>query len=114
MHAQLCRYSATRYCNPAIQPPHQIARHYTTPTDKGNYKLSVLVVADAFPINDVRQLGVITELLVVPMNRNYLYHVVSWMSHKAKDSVKGIPAAEVFAAVEGIDDSKIACNAYNK
>lgn len=63
--------------------------------------------ADASRVNENFQLGVITGLLVEEMKRETIYHAVSWMSHKLKSSLKRVPAAELLAAAEGIDEEKI-------
>ena len=63
--------------------------------------------ADASRVNENFQLGVITGLLVEEMKRETIYHAVSWVSHKLKSSLKRVPAAELLAAAEGIDEEKI-------
>lgn len=87
---------------------------YLRPDDEKEYELSVFVFADASRVDDAGQLGVVTGLLVVPMEKGSIYHVLSWISHKAKPPVCSIPAAELFAAAEGIDDGKVVCNTYNE
>lgn len=87
---------------------------YPRPITQSSYELSILVFADASRIDDVGQLGVLTGLLLGPMKKDSLYHMISWVSHKAKTPVKSIQAAGIFAAAKGIDDFKIACSVYNE
>lgn len=47
------------------------------------------------------------------MNKS-IYHAISWISHKAKRPVKSVPAAEIFAASEGIDEGKTIAKAYSE
>ena len=87
---------------------------YPRPSDNSRYELSVLVFADASRIDDCGQLGVVTGLLIGEMKNNSIYHAISWMSHKAKRPVKSVPAAEIFAAAEGIDEGKTIAKAYSE
>lgn len=48
------------------------------------------------------------------MKTNAIYHVISWISHKSKRPVKSVPAAEIMAATEGIDEGKMVANAYSE
>lgn len=84
------------------------------PKDKDNIELSVLLFADASRVDGLGQLGVVTGLLVGPMEKVSIHHVSSWICNKTKRPVRSIPAAEVFAAAEGLDDGKVVCNAYNE
>ena len=87
---------------------------YPRPLDKKQYELSVLVFADASRTDDCGQLGVVTALLVGDMKKNSIYHIVSWVSHKAKPPVKSVPAAEIFTAAEGIYEGKTLARAYSE
>lgn len=46
------------------------------------------------------------------MKSNSIYHAISWLSHKSKHLLKSVPAAEMFAASEGIDEGKTISKAY--
>lgn len=48
------------------------------------------------------------------MMDNAIYHVLSWISHKAKSPVKSVPAAEILSATEGIDEGKTFAQAYSE
>lgn len=87
---------------------------YPRPTDKREHELSVLVFADASRVDEAGQLGVLTGLLVGEMKSNSIYHPISWISHKAKRPVKSVPAAEILAAGEGIDEGKVIAAAYSE
>lgn len=87
---------------------------YPRPTDQLERELSVLVFADASRTDDIGQLGVLTGLLVGEMKSNSIYHPISWISHKAKRPVKSVPAAEILAAGEGIDEGKAIASAYSE
>lgn len=87
---------------------------YPRPTEKSENELSVLVFADASRTDDVGQLGVLTGLLIGEMKNNAIYHTISWISHKAKRPVKSVPAAEILAAGEGIDEGKVIAGAYSE
>ena len=87
---------------------------YPRPADKEDYQLSVLVFADASRVDECGQLGVLTGLLIGKMKKNAIYHAVSWMSHKSKRPVKSVPAAEIFAAAEGIYEGKTVAMAYSE
>lgn len=87
---------------------------YPRPTDKQAYDFSVLVFTDASRTDDCGQLGILTGLLIGDVKNNSIYHATSWLSHKAKRPVKSIPAAEIFAASEGIDEGKTIAKAYSE
>lgn len=86
---------------------------YPRPTDQDMHKLSVLVFTDASRTDDVGQVGVVTGLLIDEMEENSIYHPISWISHKPKRPVKSVPAAEILAASEGIDEGKTIAKAYS-
>lgn len=48
------------------------------------------------------------------MNKDSIYHASSWISHKSKRLVKSVPAAEILAATEGIDEGKMIAQAYSE
>lgn len=87
---------------------------YQRPTDKDQHELSVLVFTDASRTDDVGQLGVLAGPLVDEMKNNSIYHAISWMSHKSKRPVKNVPAAEIFAAPEGVDEEKTITKTYSE
>lgn len=87
---------------------------YPRPIDTQAYDLSVLVFSDASWTDENGQLGVITGLLVGEMKQDAIYHPISWISHKSKRPVKSVPAAEILAASEGIDEGKSVAAAYSE
>lgn len=87
---------------------------YPRPTDKVIHKLSVLVFTDASRTDDVGRLGVFTGMLIDEMEENAIFHAISWVSHKSKLPVKSVPAAEILAAFEGIDEGKTIAKAYTE
>lgn len=70
--------------------------------------------SDASRVDENGQIGVLTGLLVGEMENNSIYHPLSWISHKAKRPVKSVPAAEILAATEGIDEGKTISSAYSE
>lgn len=87
---------------------------YPRPNDKKKYNLTVLAFADASKPNEYGQIGVIVGLLVGEFAQNSIYHPVSWLSHKSKRPTKSVPAAEILATTEAIDEVKMICNAYRE
>ena len=87
---------------------------YPRPTDKDKYQLSVLVFADASRTDDCGQLGILTGLLIGEIKKNAIYHTISWISHKAKRPVKNVPAADILAAAEYIDEGNTISKAYSE
>ena len=88
--------------------------NYPRPNDTLEYELSVLVFADASKGNDHGQFGVLTGLLVGELKNNSIYHPISWLSHKSKRPVKSVPAAEILASAEAIDEAKSIAHAYSE
>lgn len=74
----------------------------------------MLAFADASRIDEQGQIGVIIGLLVDNMDRDAIFHPIFWMSHKAKRPVKSVPAAEILAASEAIDEGKIITIAFKE
>lgn len=60
------------------------------------------------------QLGVAVRLPIGGINKYNIYHIVSWLSHKSKLPVKSVPAAEIYAAEEGVDEAKMVAQAYSE
>lgn len=77
---------------------------YPRPTDKSEYNLSGLAFSDSSKPDDYGQVGVIIGILVGPLKKDEMFHAISWVSHKSKLPEKGIPAAEILAAAESIDE----------
>lgn len=48
------------------------------------------------------------------MKQDAIFHPISWISHKAKRPVKSVPAAEIMAASEELDDGKVVVRAYKE
>ena len=70
--------------------------------------------ADASRNDECGQLVALTGLLIGEMKKNAIYHAISWISHKAKRPIKSVPAAEIFAAAEGLDIGKTIAKAYSE
>ena len=87
---------------------------YPRPTDKTKYDLTILVFADASKGDDHGQLGLITGLLVGEMKNDAIFHTLSWLSHKSKRPVKSVPAAEILASAEAIDEAKMISHAFSE
>ena len=85
---------------------------YTRPFDEKDYQISVLVFCDAGRSTENARLSVISGLLIGSMESGSVYHAVSWFSHKCKRPVRSIPAGEILAAGEGIDDGVVLKRAY--
>lgn len=86
--------------------------HYPRPSDKNEYNLTVLPFADASKPNEYGQIGVLVGLLVGEFEQNTIYHAISWLSHKAKRPTKSVPATEILATGEGIDEVKTIVETY--
>ena len=87
---------------------------YPRPTDKRDYELSILVFADASKPREHGQIGVLAGLLVGELESGSIFHSLSWISHKSKRPVKSVPAAEILAAGEAIDEAKSIAHAYRQ
>lgn len=87
---------------------------YPRPTDTSNYELTVLGFADASKPNEYGQIGVLTGLLVGKLEQGSIFHSLSWISHKSKRPVKCIPAAEILASGETIDEAKSIAHTYRE
>lgn len=85
---------------------------YPRPTDNSQYVLTVLAFADASKSSENGQLGVLVGLLLGEMKMGSIFHPISWNSHKSKRPVKSVPAAEILATSEAIDESKMIAHAY--
>lgn len=87
---------------------------YPRPEDKRKYELSLLTFADASKGDTNGQIGVLTGLLVGSFAEDSIFHCTSWLSHKSKRPVKSVPAAEILAAGEAIDEAKCIAHAYSE
>lgn len=87
---------------------------YSSLINESQYEISVLVFADASKNDEHGQVGVLTGLFVGPLADNSIYHPTSWISHKSKRLVKSVPAAEIVAATEAIDEAKYVAHVYSK
>lgn len=87
---------------------------YPRPTDDAYYALRILVFSDASRVDENGQTGVVAGLLVGEMKHDAIYHVLSWISYNSKLPVKSVPAAEILAATEGIDERKMLSQAYSE
>ena len=84
---------------------------YKRPNDKKDYKISILIFADA---DDHGQLGMIAGLPIGDFKAGLVFHTLNWSSQKSKRSVKSIGDAEILAAGETIDEGKVLANAYRE
>ena len=48
------------------------------------------------------------------MSEDSIFHIVSWLSHKSRRPVKSVPAAEILASSEGIDEGKMISGVYTE
>ena len=87
---------------------------YPCPNEKAEQKLSVLLYADASKGDTHGQPGTLAGLLVGDFENSAMYYTVSWISHKPKRSVKGVPAAEILASSEAIYEAKGVTQAYSE
>ena len=87
---------------------------YPRPPLNKEFQLSVVVFADASKSNENGQLGIVTGLLIGDLCEGSVLHNISWISHKSKRPVKSVPAAEILAAAEGIDEGKMISGAYSE
>lgn len=88
--------------------------NYPRPIDKKDYNLIVLEFADASKPNSYGQIGVIFGLMVGDLAQNAIYHTISWISHKSRRPTKSVPAANILAAAEVIDELKIIAETYRE
>lgn len=59
---------------------------YFWPTDKSEYHLSALVLANDSQVDDAEQIGVVIELLVGPIEKGSIYQASSWLSLKKRSA----------------------------
>ena len=79
-----------------------------------DYKLTVIVFADASRKNDHGQLCFISGLLFGKLASGSVIHVISWSSEKSRRPVKSIPSAKIFATGDAIDEGKALVKALNE
>lgn len=72
----------------------------------------MLAFSDASKSQEHGQIGILTGLLVGEMKCDSIYHPISWISHKSKRPAKSVPAAEIMATSECIDEVKVISHAY--
>lgn len=77
-------------------------------------QVSVIVFAGASKTDENGQLGLITGLVFGDMSDRSTFHTLSWLSHKSRRPVKRVPAAEILASSEGIDEGKIISGVYTE
>ena len=56
----------------------------------------------------------LTALLFGDLSNGSIFHTISWLSHKSKRPVKSVPAAEILASAEAIDEGKSIAHAYSE
>lgn len=88
--------------------------YYQRPPTNTQVELSVLVFSDASKVDENGQLGMSCGLLVREMNEGSVFHPISWLSHKSRRPVKSLPAAEILAASEAIDEAKAVAGVYSE
>lgn len=77
-------------------------------------EVSILVFSDASRVDENGQIGIVSGLLLGELKEGTPYHILSWISHKTKRPVKSVPAAEILAASESIDEGKLLKKAYSE
>ncbi len=80
----------------------------------GNYKISLVVFADASRKTNHGQLYFISGLLFGDLASGSTIHVLSWSSRKSRQPVKSIGSAEALATGEAIDQGKVLVRAFNE
>lgn len=81
---------------------------------KSRNELSVLTLADPSLADTYGQPSVIVRLLVGGLAQKTIFHCLSWISKKFKRPVKTVPAAEILASSEAIDEVKGIPHAVSK
>lgn len=87
---------------------------YPRPEDSQKYEMNILVFADASKESQNGQIGVLLGLLIGKFSKGSIFHTISWIYQKLKRSVKSVPAAEILAALEAIDEAKSISSDYKQ
>lgn len=87
---------------------------YECPKENATYTASIIVICNARRCAESGQLCHIGGILVGPLKSNPIFHVASWISHKARRPVKSIGADETLAAGEEIDIGKTLVKTYER
>lgn len=87
---------------------------YQRPPLNTKVELSVLAFSDASKVDENGQLGIICGLLVGDMSEGSVFHPITWLSHKSRRPIKSVPAAEILAASEAIDEAKAIAGVYSE
>ena len=82
--------------------------------NKGDYKLSILIFADASKQDDHGQLLYLAGLLFGIFESDSVFHTLSWSSHKSQRPVQSVTSAETLAAGEAIDEGKVLVKALEE
>lgn len=95
--------------------------HWKRPYKTERYLAYVQWVTEHYKVHSIRGSGSteaiicnIVKPLVDNLSTNFTFHITSWTSHKSKFLLKSFSAAEVLAALEGIDIEKDLTGAYAK
>ena len=86
---------------------HGTTIRYLRPEVKKADELTLVIFADASKSDQNGQIGVLCGLMFGNMSPESVFHLITWVSHKAKRPVKSVPAAEILAAGESIDEGKV-------
>lgn len=73
---------------------------FRLPKTPGEYYPSILVLSDAARRSDCGQLEFIPGLLLAPVKKGSVFHLISWSSHQPKRPAKSSASAEILAASE--------------
>ena len=81
---------------------------------KGDDKLSILVFADASKQDDHGQLSYLAGILFGNFESDFVFHTLSWISHKQQRPAMSVTSAETLAAGEAIDKGKVLVKAVEE
>lgn len=87
---------------------------YPRPTLNVSHEISIAVFANASRIDENGQIGVLAGLLIGELTEGAVFYTLLWLSHKSRRPVKSVPAAEILAAAEGIDEEKMLAATYSE
>lgn len=85
---------------------------YKWPDTPELHSLSINAFCNARRYVHADEIYVIAGFLVDTVWSEYIYHLISWTFHRAKQPVKSITSAKIFAAGEAIDTGKLILNVY--
>lgn len=76
--------------------------------------MTFLSFADGRKASDYCQLGAPVGLLINDVINDSIYHPITWIPHKSKEAVKSVPAPEILASSEAMDEMKAFNHAFKQ